>query len=114
MLRVGFEPAIPMFEWPKTVLALDSAAIEIGPFLVLGTLFILVFHIFDAYKVKLTFKIFFTDTINKNNSRKIIIGKTYPILYTTESYLRQKSSGLENVRIRISKLFQSYKPFSSI
>jgi hypothetical protein len=30
MPRAGFEPAIPMFERPKTVLALDSAAIETG------------------------------------------------------------------------------------
>jgi hypothetical protein len=28
MPRTGFEPAIPMFERPKTVLALDRAAIE--------------------------------------------------------------------------------------
>jgi hypothetical protein len=28
--RAGFEPAIPMFEWPKTVLDLDRAAIEPG------------------------------------------------------------------------------------
>jgi hypothetical protein len=31
MPRARFEPAIPMFERPKTVLALDSAAIETGP-----------------------------------------------------------------------------------
>jgi hypothetical protein len=30
MLRAGFEPVIPMFERPKTVLALDSSAIETG------------------------------------------------------------------------------------
>jgi hypothetical protein len=30
MPRVGFEPAIPMFKWPKTVLALDHAAIWTG------------------------------------------------------------------------------------
>jgi hypothetical protein len=30
MPRAGFEPAIPMFEQPKTVLALDGAAIETG------------------------------------------------------------------------------------
>jgi hypothetical protein len=30
MHRAGFEPAIPMFEGPKTVLALDRAAIETG------------------------------------------------------------------------------------
>jgi hypothetical protein len=28
MPRAGFKPATPMFEWPKTVIALDSAAIE--------------------------------------------------------------------------------------
>jgi len=26
MPRAGFEPAIPVFEWPKTVRALDGAA----------------------------------------------------------------------------------------
>jgi hypothetical protein len=31
MLREGFEPAIPMFERLKTVLALDRGAIETGP-----------------------------------------------------------------------------------
>jgi hypothetical protein len=31
MPRAGFEPAISMFERPKTVLALDRAAIETGP-----------------------------------------------------------------------------------
>jgi hypothetical protein len=31
MPRAGFEPEIPMFERPKTVLALDRAAIETGP-----------------------------------------------------------------------------------
>jgi hypothetical protein len=31
MPRAGFEPAIPMFEWPKTVLVLDRSAIETGP-----------------------------------------------------------------------------------
>jgi hypothetical protein len=30
MPRAGFEPAIPMFKWPKIVLALDCAAIETG------------------------------------------------------------------------------------
>jgi hypothetical protein len=30
MPRAGFEPAIPIFERPKTVLALDRAAIETG------------------------------------------------------------------------------------
>jgi hypothetical protein len=30
MTRPGFEPAIPVFERPKTVLALDRAAIETG------------------------------------------------------------------------------------
>jgi hypothetical protein len=30
MLRVGFEPRIPVFEWTKTVHALDSAATVIG------------------------------------------------------------------------------------
>jgi hypothetical protein len=30
MPRAGFEPAIPMFERPKTELALDRAAIETG------------------------------------------------------------------------------------
>jgi hypothetical protein len=30
MPRPGFEPAISMFERPKTVLALDRAAIETG------------------------------------------------------------------------------------
>jgi hypothetical protein len=30
MPRAGFEPAIPMFERPKTVLVLDRAAIETG------------------------------------------------------------------------------------
>jgi hypothetical protein len=30
MPRVGLEPAIPMFERPKTVLALDRSAIETG------------------------------------------------------------------------------------
>jgi hypothetical protein len=30
MPRAGFETAIPMFEWPKTVLALDRVAIETG------------------------------------------------------------------------------------
>jgi hypothetical protein len=30
MSRAGFEPVIPMFERPKTVLALDRAAIETG------------------------------------------------------------------------------------
>jgi hypothetical protein len=30
MPRAGFESAIPMFEWPKTVLALDRAASETG------------------------------------------------------------------------------------
>jgi hypothetical protein len=30
MLGAEFEPAIPMFEWPKTVLALDCSAIETG------------------------------------------------------------------------------------
>jgi hypothetical protein len=30
MLRAGFEPATPMFERPKTVLALDRAAVETG------------------------------------------------------------------------------------
>jgi hypothetical protein len=31
MPRAGFEPAIPMFERPKTVHASDRSAIEIGP-----------------------------------------------------------------------------------
>jgi hypothetical protein len=30
MPRAGFEPVIPMFERPKTVLALDRSAIETG------------------------------------------------------------------------------------
>jgi hypothetical protein len=30
MPRAGFETAIPMFEQPKTVLALDRSAIETG------------------------------------------------------------------------------------
>jgi len=30
MPQAGFEPGIPMFEWPKTVLALDHVAIETG------------------------------------------------------------------------------------
>jgi hypothetical protein len=30
MSRAGFEPAIPMFEWLKTVLALDHATVETG------------------------------------------------------------------------------------
>jgi hypothetical protein len=30
MLRVGFEPKIPVFEWTKTVHALDRAAAVIG------------------------------------------------------------------------------------
>jgi hypothetical protein len=30
MPQAGFKPAIPMFKWPKTVLALDCAAIETG------------------------------------------------------------------------------------
>jgi hypothetical protein len=30
MLRAGFEPAIPMFERPKSVLGLDRAATETG------------------------------------------------------------------------------------
>jgi hypothetical protein len=30
MPRAGFEPEIPMFERPKTVLALDRSAIETG------------------------------------------------------------------------------------
>jgi hypothetical protein len=30
MPRVGFESTIPVFEWAKTVYALDSAAIVIG------------------------------------------------------------------------------------
>jgi hypothetical protein len=30
MPRAGFEPPIPMFEWPKTVLAIDRAAIGTG------------------------------------------------------------------------------------
>jgi hypothetical protein len=33
MPRAGFEPAIPMFERPKTVLALDREAIETGQIL---------------------------------------------------------------------------------
>jgi len=30
MPQAGFEPAIPMFEWLKTVLALDCVAVETG------------------------------------------------------------------------------------
>jgi hypothetical protein len=30
MLRVGFKPTIPVFEWAKMVHALDRAAIVIG------------------------------------------------------------------------------------
>jgi hypothetical protein len=33
MPQAGFEPAIPMFKQPKTVLALDCAAVEIGSFI---------------------------------------------------------------------------------
>jgi len=32
MPREEFKPTIPVFEWPKTVLALDRTAIETGPF----------------------------------------------------------------------------------
>jgi len=32
MPRAGFELAISTFEWPKTVLVLDRAAIEIGDY----------------------------------------------------------------------------------
>jgi hypothetical protein len=32
MLREGFEPAIPVFEWAKIFRALDRAATEIGVF----------------------------------------------------------------------------------
>jgi hypothetical protein len=31
MLGVGFEPMTPMFDWVKTVVALDRAATVIGP-----------------------------------------------------------------------------------
>jgi hypothetical protein len=35
MLRVGFEPTIPVFERPKTVRASDRSAIGTGSFLIL-------------------------------------------------------------------------------
>jgi hypothetical protein len=33
MLRVGFEPTISVFEWAKTIHALDRAANVIGSFI---------------------------------------------------------------------------------
>jgi hypothetical protein len=38
MTRAGYEPEIPMFERPKTVLALDGAAVETGLYLFLNLL----------------------------------------------------------------------------
>jgi hypothetical protein len=39
MPRVGFEPTIPVFEWAKTVHALDRAVTVIGNFITIDTIY---------------------------------------------------------------------------
>jgi hypothetical protein len=51
MPRVGFENTIPVFEWAKTVHALDRAATVIGPLFLYAQLTILFYYTSSALRV---------------------------------------------------------------
>jgi hypothetical protein len=75
MPRGGFEPAIPMFERPKTVLALDRSAIETGFTLNLPVRkYLKSFLSLQAFRLKLCYRIFLKSIIPSTGLATLILG----------------------------------------